>query len=176
MPPLISLTAYFRRMDDLITQTLTAWRINNAVLLFLVDNIPPKGFAAVPTGSRGRDVAAQLFHMNRVREAWLQYFRTGRRPRLEKFDKARRPTKAQLKRALTASGKDVERFLGEALRGEARVRMFGSQPLRWMCYLIAHDAHHRGSILLALKQCGMRMKEDVSIEGVWGKWFSAKGA
>jgi uncharacterized damage-inducible protein DinB len=44
--------------------------------------------------------------------------------------------------------------------------MFAGQPLRWMSYLIAHDSQHRGSILLALKQSGMRMGPDVSIEVV----------
>jgi hypothetical protein len=30
-------------MDDLITQALTTWRINNAILLALIDKIPAKG-------------------------------------------------------------------------------------------------------------------------------------
>lgn len=41
-------------MDDLVAQSLTAWRINNDIILFPVDEIPPKGFAVVPIDSRGR--------------------------------------------------------------------------------------------------------------------------
>jgi uncharacterized damage-inducible protein DinB len=155
-------------------QVLATWRLNNDVLLYLFDHIPPKGMTARPSDSKGRDVRAQFAHLCRVREAWVGYFRTGQRPKLPRFDKAKPPTRAQVRKAVVRSGREVGAFLQDALRGAARTRMFGTNPLRWLGYLIAHDSHHRGQILLALKQSGYRLPDTIAIQGIWGKWIFGK--
>lgn len=159
---------------DSIEQILSTWRRHQAILLYLLAEVPPEGLAAVPAGSRGRDVARQFAHMDRVRRSWLHYHATGERVKLPRQDKGAPPGKEALEAALRGSGAEVEALLGRALRGEAEVRMFGRQPLRWMAYLIAHESHHRGQIMLALKQSGFRLPEKVSVQGLWGKWIFGK--
>lgn len=157
-------------LDEVEAQIVETWRINNAILLQLLEHIPRAGMTAVPAGSRGRDVRAQFAHLDRVRRGWLEYFRTGQRPRVPRYDKARPPDRARLRKALAESGRAVEQFLRAGVRGETRPRMFGRQVVRWMGYLIAHDSHHRGQIMLALKQTGLRLPEEVALQGVWGSW------
>jgi uncharacterized damage-inducible protein DinB len=160
--------------EELVNQILATWRRHNEILLYLLDQVPKSGLTAVPTGSRGRDVARQFAHLNRVRLGWLHYHATGEKVKLPRYHKGKAPTKAHLRKALLESGKDVEAFLERSLRGEARPRLFGKQVIRWMGYLIAHESHHRGQILLALKQSGMRLPDQVSIQGLWGKWIYGK--
>jgi hypothetical protein len=38
--------------------------------------------------------------------------------------------------------------------------------------MIAHESHHRGSIMLALKQNRIRMSDKVKITGVWYSWYA----
>ena len=66
----------------------------------------------------------------------------------------------------------VEGFLDQAFAGEAKIRMFKGDPVRWFCYLISHEANHRGQSLLAHKQAGLRMPQEVALQGLWGKWIS----
>ncbi len=159
------------KLDELKSEIVATWRRHNEILVFLLENIPDEGLTAKPTASRGRDVAAQFYHLQRVRLGWLHHHATGERPKIERLDKDAPPSKKQLLTMLAESGAGVEKWLELSIEGKARIRMFGKQPLRWMGYLIAHESHHRGQIALALKQSGLRLPEKVAMQGLWGKWI-----
>jgi len=157
--------------DEIVRQALATWRRHNEILLYLLDKIPSRGLAAVPTGSRGRDVARQFAHLDRVRRGWVHVHLTGRRPRLPRLDRGPAPTRTRLRAALRESGKQVERVLRQGFGGELTPRMFGRQLMRWLGYLLAHESHHRGQIVLALKQSGMRLPDSIAVQGLWGRWI-----
>jgi uncharacterized damage-inducible protein DinB len=159
--------------ESLLEQLLISWRLNNKVNLLLLRAIPQKGFSAVPLASRGRNVARQFAHMHKVRWAWMRF--NGENVRgIPVFRKGAQPSRAQLLKAFRASGKAVERYVASRLRARARIKYFKGQPVRWLIYMIAHESHHRGSILLTLKQNGMRMPDRVALTAVWLTWYWGK--
>ena len=80
-------------------------------------------------------------------------------------------TKADLRKLFTESGKDVADFLKNSAEGKTKPKMFGGEILNWFSYIVAHDSHHRGSIMLALKQNGIKIPDKVSLDGLWYTWM-----
>jgi hypothetical protein len=68
----------------------------------------------------------------------------------------------------------VEAYVRACLQGKSGPRLFGKDVVRWLLYLISHESQHRGQVLLALKQSGLRLPERVSIQGIWGRWIFGK--
>ena len=64
------------------------------------------------------------------------------------------PDKKTLKAALEDSSRRIEEWLRLAAEGAKGVRTFKRGLVQTLAYLVAHESHHRGSILLTLKQCG----------------------
>jgi len=144
--------------NALSEELLEAWRTNNRITLFLLDHISDEGLACSLSARGGRDVARQLAHLHDIRVDQLEGRAKDLAVGLEKFQSKGAPKvtpdREALRSALMASGEAIERFLADVLAGVPKRRGFRKGIFTTLAYFVAHESHHRGSILLTLKQCG----------------------
>jgi uncharacterized damage-inducible protein DinB len=141
---------------------LRSFEIHNRIHLYLLDALPPEVWLAPRPGGKGRTIAALVSHIHGVRGMWLKAAGVKTLPApLEKT-----ATIAEAKLALQASDEAVRNWLGPILSGSAKISGFKPDAWAFVSYLIAHEAHHRGQILLLAKQLGHPVDQKTSF-GLW---------
>jgi len=146
---------------------LEAWRTNNRINLYLIDHISAAGMKCTLSKRGGRDVARQFAHMHNVRVWHLEKRAKDLAEGLTTFSTKVTPGKGELRKALAASSTAVESFLGDVLAGKPKRRGFKKGVFTTLGYFIAHESHHRGNILLTLKECGHSLDKDLQY-AIWG--------
>src|SRR5215471_1349833 len=126
------------------------FHINNNINLYLLEPIEEEQLKDI-SASKGRNVGEQFAHMHNVRLMWLQAADPSLMNRLEKIDKEKGISKSLLKKSLTDSTKAIEALLENS---NGKVKGFKPHATAFLGYIVAHEGHHRGQILLCLKQSG----------------------
>jgi uncharacterized damage-inducible protein DinB len=147
-------------------QMLEAWRTNHRLHLFLIDRIPDEGMRCTLSTRGGRNVVRQFAHLHNVRIWHLEKRAKALAEGLETFDTYDEPGKEELKARLTASAERLETFFEQSAAGAPGVRTFKKGALVHLAYFIAHESHHRGNILLTLKQCGHNL-DNATKYAIW---------
>lgn len=148
-------------------ELVTAWRINQKLLLKLIDAIPAAGMGDTLSERGGRDVARQLAHLHYVRIHQLRNRARSLAAGATLFDPKESPSKKELEAALADSSRRIEEWI--ARMGEKGFRGMKSGAAATVAYLISHESHHRGAILLTLKQRGHPVDAKTRME-LWGDW------
>ena len=146
-------------MEDAVEQLLEVWRTNNRINLFLIGEISDEGMKCTLSTRGGRNVVRQFCHVHNNRLYLLESRARDLAKGLYKFATKEEPDKARLKQNLQASSERIETFLRDAAAGVPRRRSLKKGVIAHLGYLVAHESHHRGSILLTLKQCGHNLDQ-----------------
>lgn len=139
------------------------WNLNNRVNLRLLDALTDQQLAATIL-PRGRAVTSYFVHIHMARYYWVCRRAKNLATSFQKIAGGTAPRK-ELRQALIDSGKAMEQLFAEAQRtGQIKGMRLG--PLGFLAYALAHEAHHRGQILLHLKVAKLPVHRDVA-DSLW---------
>ncbi len=148
---------------------LDTWLINARIDSYLLASLLPPALAATaPSG--GRSVGEMLAHVHNVRLMWLKSSAPDLLEGLTKIEKEQAASLGVLGNALDASASAIAALITRSLDAGGKVRGFKPHVHAFVGYLISHESHHRGQILLALKLAGSPVDKKVAY-GLW-EWGS----
>jgi len=145
---------------------------NDRMNQLLIEHLGAAAWTARPPG-KARTIAAIFTHMHNVRCKWVRLTapHLGVPVRLNRA----RCTPEQARVGLAESAARCLEMLAEALGGSAgNVKIFRRDALApaWpagvemVFYMLAHEAHHRGQVLLLARQLGFALPYKAS-DGIW---------
>jgi uncharacterized damage-inducible protein DinB len=142
---------------------IETWRIHNRIHVYLLEGLVEGSLAAMPL-PKGRSVAAQFAHVHNVRKMWLAQGAPDLDGALEKLEGDGLSVEV-LREALVESGEAIEKMLERSFAA-GKLKGFKPHPTAFVGYLISHESHHRGQIVLTLKQNQMLPSKKV-LFGLW---------
>jgi uncharacterized damage-inducible protein DinB len=147
-------------------QLSVAWQINNRMNLLLMDNITDAGMEKTLSTRGGRTVYLQLVHLHNVRIGWLEVCAKDIFKKYKAIGKDTPFNRKSLRRAFEDSAKGIDELLIRSWDNDGKVSSFKTGIIPMISYFISHESHHRGNIILTLKQCGEKIPDTVK----WGLW------
>jgi len=160
---------------DLRGSIVAAWRTNDAVNIRLVEHLTTELWnAEIPGIAPRRSVRMVAAHLHNSRVRWIKTLGSEHGiiapARVDHRTVPRRALAAALKR----SGRGIEDILrlglaSDGIVPESRGYVWRNLPLdvpHVLAYFVAHEAHHRGQIIMAARQLGLRLPSAV-VNDLW---------
>ncbi|MBE2280584.1 MAG: hypothetical protein IAE91_09345 [Ignavibacteriaceae bacterium] len=147
-------------------QIIEAWLTNNRINLMLLDAIPDEGLECTLSKRGGRTVKLQFSHLHNVRLYRLQNYAKNFLNGLTEIDKDINFEREFLKSNLENSANAISDWVSYSIDNEECIKGFKKGAFNMIAYFIAHEAHHRGNILLTLKQSGVKISQEIKY-GIW---------
>jgi uncharacterized damage-inducible protein DinB len=151
-----------------------AWRTNNRVTIFLIENLPKELWEATVPGAPRRTIQMIAGHMHNARCMWIKTLGREHGIVLPLSVDRHKVGPKKLISALGRSSRGIVSLL--ALGCDHGGTIPASSSYTWrnlpldvghvLTYFVAHEGHHRGQIVMLARQLGHRLPVEVT-GGLW---------
>jgi uncharacterized damage-inducible protein DinB len=158
---------------DLADAVIAAWKTSNRVTLFLFENLPSELWPMTIPGTSRRTVRMIAGHIHNARCMWIKMLGRRHGIRAPKSVSRYTVTRRELVPALERSSDGILALLELGINQGGRIPASGVAWLNLpvdvvhvLAYLVAHEGHHRGQIVLLARQTGHRLPSEIT-GGLW---------
>jgi uncharacterized damage-inducible protein DinB len=142
---------------------------NDRINQLLIEHLDPAAWRAQPPG-KVRTIAAIFTHMHNVRTKWVRL--TTPHVRIPPQLNRAHCTPQQARVGLAESASSCEQMLTEVLGDPGGTFLRDGWAAPWpagpemLCYMVSHEAHHRGQVGMLAHQLGFPLPKEVAY-GIW---------
>ena len=146
--------------------------VNERMNQMVLEHLDAAAWSAKPPGGM-RTIAAIFTHVHNVRTKWVRL--TAPHLKIPRQLNRLHTTQEQARAGLAESAARCEEMLTEALGGGERTqsqRAVAGWARPWpvgpemLCYMLTHEAHHRGQVCMLAHQLGFPLPKEVAY-GMW---------
>jgi uncharacterized damage-inducible protein DinB len=159
---------------ELRASLLGAWKTNNRVTIQLIECLPTELWELAVPGEPRRTIRAIATHLHNARCVWVKTL--GREHGITAPTRVdhHRVKPRQLAAALRRSSAGIEALLELGFAAEGVVppskgyvwRNLSLDVGHILTYFVAHEAHHRGQIVMVARQTGHQLARSTT-DGLW---------
>src|SRR5438105_1410286 len=136
---------------------IAAWRTSHRVTAYLIENLPLELWAMSVPGKPRRTVRMIAAHLHNARCMWIKMIGARHGVAVPRRVNGRTVRPAALLKALERSSEGIIGLirLGVARGGAvpaAAWQNFPTDLTHFLCYFVAHEAHHRGQLCMLARQ------------------------
>lgn len=153
-------------MTTIEEQIIETWYINHRTNLMLINALTEEALDFTTSKRGGGTVGHQLAHMYNVRFWKLEKYDKSLITELTTITAEDIKTLSMLKDCHTISADLIGKILESGIGKNGEIKGFKRGVVPLLGYFISHEGHHRGNILLTLKQCGFKITDDLKY-GIW---------
>ena len=158
---------------DLADAVIATWKTSHRVTVFFFENLPSGLWPMAVPGTSRKTVRMIAGHIHNARCMWIKMLGRNHGIRAPKSVNRQTVTRRELVRALERSSHGILELLELGINQGGRIPASGVAWLNlpvdvvhFLAYIVAHEGHHRGQIVLLARQTGHRLPIEIT-GGLW---------